>query len=365
MESQKLAGYLALYHCPGIGPVKLRQWLESGPIPISELPGSTRSELLNHGFSEDQAEALLQPSVSPEATLEWLEADENHRLLSIEDTDYPPLLRELNDAPPLLFCKGRSELLQQPQLAMVGSRHCTPGGAKTAYEFSSLLSQAGLTITSGMALGIDTQAHQAALDQGGATVAVVGTGIDRIYPATNRQLAHAIAAEGLMVSEFPLGTPPLSQNFPRRNRIISGLSIGTLVIEAAARSGSLITARNSAEQGREVFAVPGSIHNPLVKGCHQLIRDGAKLVDQASDIIDDVASLLGYVASQANTESSSSMELAADYQQLLDSMGFDPVSFDDLAERSGLTIEQLSSMLLILELNDYIRTAPGGLYLRC
>jgi DNA processing protein len=218
-----------------------------------------------------------------------------------------------------------------------------------------------------MALGIDQHAHQAALDSGGHTIAVIGTGIDRIYPSKNKQLAYEIAEKGLIITEFPIGTPPLNSNFPKRNRIISGLSLATLVVEATRKSGSLITARLGMEQGREVFAIPGSIHNPQSKGCHHLIRQGAKLVDQASDIIDDIGSLLGYIAEQVEThnDSLSNSEFDSEYQAVLDAMGYDPVSIDTLVNRCGLTIEQLSSMLLILELNDQIKTAPGGLFVRC
>ena len=212
---------------------------------------------------------------------------------------------------------------------------------------------------------IDAEAHRGALDAEGLSLAVTGTGLDRVYPAKNRALAHEIAMSGLLVSEFPTGTPPLPAHFPRRNRILAGLALGTLVVEAAQRSGSLITARLATEAGREVFAIPGSIHNPQAKGCHQLIRQGAKLVDQASDIIDDIGSLLGYVAQQVDSTSmTAEQSLDQEYQQLLDIIGYDPVSIDTLVERSGLTIEQLSSMLLILELNDHIQPAPGGLYSR-
>jgi DNA processing protein len=217
-----------------------------------------------------------------------------------------------------------------------------------------------------LASGIDQHAHRGALHANGNTIAVIGTGIDRVYPASNRQLAHDISQHGLLLSEFPLGTAPTAANFPRRNRIISGLSLATLVVEATRKSGSLITARMALEQGRDVFAIPGSIHNPMAKGCHQLIREGAKLVDQAADIIDDIGALLGYVALQSDDPpQTGSDELDSEYSRLLDLMGYDPVSMDTLVNRSGLTVEQLSSMLLILELNDRIKPASGGLYVRC
>ncbi len=287
--------------------------------------------------------------------------------MPLTDSEFPELLQQIVDPPPILYARGRIDLASSPQIAVVGSRHCTPGGAEIARDFAGYLSRAGLTVTSGLAMGIDSHAHQAALDSNGNTIAVVGTGIDRVYPAANRQLAQAIADKGLIVSEFPLGSKPSAGNFPRRNRIISGLSVATLVVEATRKSGSLITARCGMEQGREVFAIPGSIHNPHSKGCHQLIRDGAKLVDQAADIIDDISSLLGFIAEQTDslTDSTDPQSLDAEYQQLLDVMGYDPVTIDSLVMRSGLTVEQLSSMLLLLELNDHIKSAPGGRYIRC
>ena len=215
-----------------------------------------------------------------------------------------------------------------------------------------------------MATGIDTQAHLGALSCNGATIAVTGTGLDQIYPSSNRQLAYDIHEKGLLVSEFPLGTGPRSDNFPRRNRIISGLSVATLVVEAASRSGSLITAHQAAEQGREVFAIPGSIHNPQVRGCHQLIREGARLVDQASDIIEELGSLLGFIAEQLEPVVATEPSLEADVVHLLETIGYDPVSADALVELSGLTIDKLSSMLLSLELNNLIQPAPGGCFVR-
>ncbi len=367
MDRDDLPYYLALESCPGIGAVSYRQLtdsLASNPRLLAELP---TSELAAAGLKQPQIEHLKNPDSSQlDATLAWLDAAEGHHILSLDDDLYPDLLKELRDAPPLLYATGRLELLNTPQIAIVGSRNCTPGGARTAEDFARYLAGAGLTITSGMALGIDRHAHLGALAANGNTIAVVGTGIDRIYPSSNKQLAYQIAEQGLILSDFPIGTSPHGSNFPKRNRIISGLSVATLVIEATRKSGSLITARLSMEQGREVFAIPGSIHNPQAKGCHHLIRQGAKLVDQAADIIDDIGSLLGYVAEQATSEDPpANTSLEQEYQELLDCMGYDPVSIDTLVERSGLTIEQLSSMLLILELNDYIQPAPGGLYLRC
>ena len=232
-------------------------------------------------------------------------------------------------------------------------------------EFARYLAESGITITSGMATGIDAQAHRGALACGGNTIAVTGTGLDRIYPSSNRQMAYDIHKNGLLVTEFPLGTGPRSENFPRRNRIISGLCIATLVVEATRRSGSLITAHQAVEQGREVFAVPGSIHNPQAKGCHQLIREGAKLVDQASDIIEELGSLLGFIVEQQQEpDNNEDSRLDQATLRLLDTIGYDPVSPDTLVERSGLTIGKLSSMLLSLELNNLIQSAPGGCFVR-
>lgn len=366
MNRDEIAYYLTLQKCPGLGPVTICQLLEANDHSVEKLFAQTAGALNALGFNQNQIEALRNPPTEIiDQTFDWLDSSDNHHLITLQSADYPDLLRQIKDPPPVLYGVGRMETLDTPQLAIVGSRNCTPGGARTAEEFASYLSRSGLTITSGMALGIDQHAHQGALQAGGNTIAVIGTGIDRIYPSRNKKLAYEIAERGLIVSEFPLGTPPLSENFPKRNRVISGLSVATLVVEATRKSGSLITAQRCVEQGREVFAIPGSIHNPQAKGCHHLIRQGAKLVDQASDIIDDIDSLLGYVAQQAEPSSTSQVsELDDEYLQLLEFMGYDPVSIDTLVERSGLTIEQLSSMLLILELNDHIQPAPGGLYIR-
>ncbi len=368
LEKDDLACLMAVERCPGIGPQRLQKLLSNLDIPITELIALPRSDLLDLNFNPRQADYLVNPDwPGVEAALNWRDQSDDHHILAVTEARYPQLLQQIIDPPPILYARGRLDLISTPQIAMVGSRHCTPGGAETARDFAAFLSRSGLTITSGLAMGIDHHAHRAALDSNGKTIAVIGTGIDRVYPAANRQLAQAIADNGLIISEFALGTKPSAGNFPRRNRIISGLSVATLVVEATRKSGSLITARCGMEQGREVFAIPGSIHNPHSKGCHQLIRDGAKLVDQASDIIDDIGSLLGFIAEQTDSlaDSTDPQPLDADYQQLLDVMGYDPVSIDSLVMRSGLTVEQLSSMLLLLELNDHIRSAPGGKYIRC
>ncbi|MDJ0832788.1 MAG: DNA-processing protein DprA, partial [Gammaproteobacteria bacterium] len=347
MNRDDLAHYLALEACPGIGPHTFRRLLETPGFAIGDFSRMSNSELQALGFIPAQIQFLLQPPAELiDHATGWLDADPRHHILTLDDDDYPPLLAQTRDAPPILYTLGDHKLLSSPQIAIVGSRNCTPGGASNAEAFAAYLADAGLTITSGMALGIDKHAHQGALKAGGNTIAVIGTGIDRIYPSRNRQLAYDIAEQGLIVSEFPLGTTPIPSNFPKRNRIISGLSLATLVVEATHKSGSLITARHCLEQGREVFAIPGSIHNPQTKGCHQLIRQGAKLVDQATDIIDDIGSLLGYLAEQTDVTQPQQQPLEDEYEELLQHIGYDPVSIDTLVERSGLTIEQLSSMLV-------------------
>jgi len=249
-------------------------------------------------------------------------------------------------------------LLNRRSLAIVGSRNPTPQGLADASAFASALGQAGLTVVSGMALGIDAAAHRGALATPGATIAVIGTGADRIYPARNRDLAHAIAADGAIISEFPLGTPPIAANFPRRNRLIAGLALGCLVVEAAAKSGSLITARLAVECGREVFAIPGSIHSPLAKGCHQLLKQGAKLVESAEDILEE----LHWSAPLATPPQPGPKSVAEG--ELLRVIGHDPCAIDTLVARSGLTPDALIAMLLQLELEGRIASLPGGLYQR-
>jgi DNA processing protein len=262
-------------------------------------------------------------------------------------------------------------LLSAPQLAMVGSRNPSVEGRRNAEEFAEYLTKCGLVITSGMALGIDAASHRGALKAGGGTVAVWGTGLDRPYPPRNRDLAEEIAAKGVVISEFPPGTPPLPMHFPRRNRIISGLAVGTLVVEAASQSGSLITARLASEQGREVFAIPGSIHNPMARGCHRLLREGAKLVQAGSDILEELAPLLGLEFPVVATDSGAVQTTAdaappedPEYKLLLNSLDFAPTSVDALVERTGLTPDVVSSMLLMLELQGQVEASPGGRYSR-
>ncbi|MDH3265549.1 MAG: DNA-processing protein DprA [Gammaproteobacteria bacterium] len=295
---------------------------------------------------------------------EWSDDPHNHVIFQ-GDENYPELLEQIQRPPPQLYLRGDPGLLHMPALAIVGSRNPTEGGVRNAFEFARHLGSSGFCIVSGLAEGIDTAAHRGALAGGAPTIAFLGHGIDRVYPAVNRDLAHQIADHGALVSEFPLGTHPHKSLFPQRNRLISGISLGTLVIEAARRSGSLITARCAGEQGREVFALPGSIHNPLARGCHQLIKQGAKLVETADDIVAELAPLATHIL-QNTLESTPSAALAAtddeDYRLLRKHLSYDPISVDDLAQYSGLTIDQVSSMLLILELEGAVEALSGGRY---
>ena len=280
----------------------------------------------------------------------------------LEGSQLPELLRQLKDCPQTLHAIGDPDLLYLPAIAIVGSRNPTRGGADTAYRFSQHLARAGFCIVSGLAQGIDAAAHQGALDAGGNTVAVLGHGLDRIYPRSNAALAARIAKSGALVTEYPRGTPPRKGQFPERNRLISGLSLGTLVVEAARRSGSLITARLAGEQGREVFAIPGSIHNPLARGCHRLLRQGAHLVETADDILNELAPLLEHVMQNNDAEAvqPEPPQYDGDYLKLLDALGHDPQTADELKQKSGLTIDEVSSMLLILELDGAVDALPGG-----
>lgn len=329
---------------------------------------AARAEWAQLGLPDTALDYLRNPDWRRvEQDLAWLERPRNH-LLRLDDSRYPPLLRQIAYPPPLLFVHGEPDCLRTPQLAIVGTRNPTPPGRETAHRFAAHLAEGGLTITSGLALGIDAAAHQGALAGGGRTIAVMGTSLDRVYPAKHRDLAHAIAERGALVSELPIGTSAMAENFPRRNRLISGLALGVLVVEAATQSGSLITARQALDQGREVFAIPGSIHNPLAKGCHALIRQGmAKLVETAADILEELGSLAAFGADQSAVPASAATApngLDDDYRQLLVAMGDGPAGVDLLVERCGLTAEAVSSMLLILELEGYVAAVPGGLYCR-
>jgi len=330
---------------------------------VSQSPSS----LARFGLEAAVVDAIRRPDEAAlRPSLKWAEGTGNHLVHCLSD-DYPPLLAETRGRPCLLYVKGDPGILSLPTLAIVGSRNPTRGGLDTAFEFSRYLADAGFSIASGLAQGIDTAAHRGALEASATTVAVLGHGIDRVYPAGNRELAHRIAETGALVTEFPPGTAPLKEHFPARNRIISGLSVGTLVVEAAYRSGSLITARLASEQGREVFAIPGSIHNPLARGCHRLIRDGAKLVESAKDIIDELRPLIGHLMQHNESAAGvprDGVERDPEYDELLEAMGFEPLSADEIAGKSGLTIDRVSSMLLILELEGDIEVLQGGRYSR-
>ena len=327
-------------------------------------------ELRKLGLDEAALGAICHPDEALVAhDLEWLAESGNH-LIHPQSEFWPELFRELDDAPAILYLRGKPESLHLPCLAIVGSRNPTRGGVMNAYEFARYMGAQGFGIVSGLAQGIDTAAHKGALDAGATTIAVLGHGIDRVYPAANRELAHRIAINGALISEYPLGTHPRKEHFPERNRLISGLSLGTLVVEAAKRSGSLITARLAAEQGREVFAIPGSIHNAMSRGCHQLIRQGAKLVESAEDILSELGPLVTHLMQNADEESQREIADATlprrddEYEKLLAVLGHDPATVDDIARQSGLTIGEVSSMLLILELEGEVEALNSGLYAR-
>jgi DNA processing protein len=332
---------------------------------VAELANLSRSDLRAAGLSGEKCAAITAPDADAiDQALRWLEHDQHH-LITWGDSGYPEMLSQIPGPPLVLYVNGHADALHLPVLAMVGSRNPTRGGVRNAHDFAAHLAAHGLVIASGMAQGIDAAAHQGALDGGGPTVAFLGTGIDRVYPAANRQLAHAITEQGALVSEYPLGAPPERWHFPERNRLISGLGLGTLVVEAARRSGSLITARLAAEQGREVFALPGSIHNPLARGCHELIRQGAKLVETAGDILAELGQLTGHMLESIDTPGDNVTAMAepdADYDVLRAHLGHDPVGIDELEKQSGLTIDRLSSMLLILELHGEVESLSGGRY---
>jgi DNA processing protein len=333
-------------------------------------------------LTEARASALAELNL-PEAALRWLRAPDRSqvdadrrwlersgvRLIGCSGSDFPPLLATIDDAPACLFVRGDAACLLAAQLAMVGTRDPTASGRRDATEFARYFARSGLVITSGLALGIDAASHEGALAGGGRSVAVLGSGLDSLYPPENAGLAERIALTGALVSEFPPGTPPLKEHFPRRNRLISGLSLGVLVVEAARRSGSLITARLAGAQGREVFALPGSIHNPMTRGCHELIRQGAKLVETAADVLGELKipfskQDLEPKPASAGEPGARAPQLDKDYEILLDALGFEPASIDALVDRTGLPSQSVASMLLILELEGRVGLHPGGRYAR-
>ena len=372
-QQDGLAAWLRLMATEGVGTQTARDLLTHFGLP---------EEIFDAGFSALQKRVpekiarILSAPIAPdvqahiEQTLAWAAQDNNH-VITLADANYPQALLRIPDPPTLLYVKGNDALLNKPAIAIVGSRNASAQGMLNADRFAQNLSDAGLTVVSGLALGIDTGAHTGAIQSAkaankatnaGSSIAVIGTGLDIVYPAANRALAHQLADVGCIISEYPLGTPAIAHNFPRRNRIISGLSLGVLVVEAAAQSGSLITARSALEQGREVFAIPGSIHSPLAKGCHQLIRQGAKLVESAQDILEE----LRWDSPALHTSQSGATQIAASnlsdpkLQSLLENMGHDALSVDQLVARSGLPVASVQAALLHLEMQGHIECLAGG-----
>jgi DNA processing protein len=351
-----LSNWLRLTLIPGIGGETQRKLLTAFGLPelifaadpdaLRDVIGARMTHLLLTAANED---LVAQASA-------WAEGGDQH-IITLADAEYPAALLEIADPPTLLYVRGRRELLKRPSLAIVGSRHPSPQGVHNGERFAAAFADAGLAIVSGLALGIDAAAHRGALSVKGDTVAFIGTGIDRIYPAHNRELALAIGAQGAIVSELPIGTPALAANFPRRNRLISGISRGVLVVEATVQSGSLITARLAGEQGREVFAIPGSIHSPQSRGCHKLIKQGAKLVESAQDVLEELR--FGAAPGGDTATPDDAPRLA---NELLTLMGFEPCALDELAARSGMSADALAVMLLHLEFDGRVASLPGGRY---
>ncbi len=373
-ESTTLA-WLTLLRAPGLGATRIRQLLDTFGDASSAV-GASDAEWKRHGIPASASAWRKAPDTARlQLDLDWLAAPDHH-LLTCDSHDFPALLSRSGHAPAALFVAGDPDLLWFPQIAIVGSRNPSDGGRENARDFSRTLARSGLVVTSGLADGIDAAAHRAALDAGGKTLAVIGTGPDRVYPAKHEALSAQIAERGALVSQFPPGIDAQRDHFPRRNEVIAGLSLGTLVVEAALRSGALITARLAAEAGREVFALPGSIHNPLAKGCHRLIRDGAALVETAQEIVEALApqaaqlagALRGRLQIAPSDRPTRAQDRPADedpdYQRLWAALGTDAVGIDVLASRSGLTVEALSSMLLLMELDGRVSAAHGR-YSRC
>jgi DNA processing protein len=353
-----LAAWLTLTLTPGLEGARLRRLLAALGDP-ERVVAASRAEIARHAGAA--VAAAIKDGAAAEAVAAaaaWLEQPGNH-VVTLADAAYPRRLLEIPDPPALLYVKGRLELLGRPALAVVGSRQATAQGLLNAESFAHALSESGLTVASGLALGIDAAAHRGALAGAASTIAVLGTGADIVYPARNRALAHEIAERGALVSEFALGTHGLAANFPRRNRLISGLALGCLVVEAAADSGSLITARLAAEQGREVFAIPGSIHSPLAKGCHALIKQGAKLVESAADVLEEL-----HLAAPRAPQRAADEIPDARARALLAALADDPADSDTLAARCGLSPADTAALLTRLELEGRIAALPGGLFQR-
>ncbi|WP_246439079.1 DNA-processing protein DprA [Teredinibacter franksiae] len=368
---------LLFQQLPGVGAASYWKLMERSPSlsSVLESPPDTFADI----FSEEARQLLREFQHAGEdcalvrkirADLAWAEQHEV-QVIDTDDEHYPELLREIKRPPPLLYVAGDVTQLSFPQVAVVGSRNPSPSGRGSAFEFSKSLASAGFTITSGLALGIDAAAHQGALACQGKTIAVLGTGIDQVYPQRNKQIADQIVANGgALVSEFPLGTSAQPANFPQRNRIISGLSYGTLVVEAAVRSGSLITARYALQQNRELFAIPGSIHNPLARGCHSLIKDGAKLVESAEDIVAELNGFLQLKWEQLNLDKVPDTRgivgemVATEHEDIvLQQLGYEPTAIDALTERTNLPVGDVMACLLTLELKGMVANIGTG-YMR-
>lgn len=401
MERDELGAWLRLTLTPGVGNAGARKLLAAFGLPQAIFEQSAQA--LRQVVSPLQADALAvtPPELEPlvDTTWHWLQepvaGHARRRIVALGDQDYPASLLAMEDPPLMLYLLGAGNFESnhtaaneypsqaainsiainwQNSLAMVGSRNPTPQGAANARQFARTLAQAGLCVVSGLALGVDGAAHEGALDALApgerrlVTVAVVGTGLDRVYPRGHRELAHRIAQNGLLISEYPLGTPPIAANFPKRNRLIAGLAQGTLVIEAALKSGSLITARLTAEQGKDVFAIPGSIHSPQARGCHALIKQGAKLVESAQDVLEELKIEVGHQSAPESIAGTAHKTWAEDVfdleNSLLDALGFDPVSLDALQARCGLETAYLQAQLMALELDEQVMRLPGGLFQR-
>lgn len=392
----KLEHWLIALRAPQLGGARLISLLEKFGSAEGFVTAPA-ADLRRAGLKDDSVDAICNFNRELlDYDLDWLSSGNRH-LLTWQDERYPALLRTLSSPPAALYVEGDPDVLWQPQLAVIGSRNPTAGGRDNTRDFAGELSRQGLTITSGMAAGIDSEAHEAALAAGGYTVAVTGTGLDKVYPASGRELAARIGSQGALVSEFPPGTEAKRSHFPSRNRIISGLSMGVLVIEAGLRSGTLITARLAGEQGREIFALPGSIHNPMAKGCHRLIRDGAKLVENVTEIMQELGAMAGQLAGDLKDElvreeasvgqpeleftrqKPNLLEYPAgpagavqlrpwdedpEYRKLWECLGYDPSPVDSIIEKSGLTARAVSAMLLMLELRGMVEGHPGGAYSR-
>jgi DNA processing protein len=370
---------LVLHRLPQVGAVTYNRLVNLFGSPEAAL--SQTSKQLQALVEPETLVAIQDFQSNPEIStigqkalvdLEWVHSQPNVHLLSAMDANYPELLQKISNFPPLLFVRGDIHLLSLPQIAIVGSRNPSSGGGENAYRFAEFLASSGFAITSGLALGVDAAAHQGALAAHGKTIAVMGTGLDMIYPSRHRALAQQILdTGGALVSELPLGSSSKAANFPQRNRIISGLSCGVLVVEAAIQSGSLITAKAAMQQSREVFAIPGSIHNPLARGCHQLIRQGATLVETGQDIVDQLQGMLGYqreklatlqqkAAKKTELDEKILDSLSPAEQQLIHAMGYDPVNIDDLVERTGIAVGSVAAQMIGLEIKGYVQQIGAG-----